>query len=893
MDKQPLQVLIAEDNPNDTELIVRELHRAGFAPEWERVQTEADFVSRLDPKLDIILSDYAMPGFSGTRALKLVRESGLGVPFIIVSGSIGEEIAVNAMQQGAADYLLKDRLTRLGPAVKNALNEKRIREESRRTQQTFERLQRDYELILNCAGEGICGIDPEGRISFANPEACNLLGWNPEEILGRPLQEAIRNQPPGKGGRDSILERVAKASPPQVANDLFFRKDGSSLRVEYVCAPIKDKRGGISGTIITFKDITEQFEASQRLKLQEEQYRLLFDINPNPMWVYETKSLKILAVNQAAIAQYGYSREEFLQLTLKELRRDEDVPELMVAAAAAAPRQTSHFSGQFRHLIKDGSTILVEIYSSPIVWEGVASRMVTAINVTDRKKAEQRMQEQADIIDRAHDGIIIRNFEDRRIILWNKGAERLYGWRADEVLGRAEESMFADPRDIETTMKALISTGEYSAEVKQRTKDGRQIMTERHTTLVRDRKGAPRSILSICTDITERKKLETQLLRAQRLESIGTLASGVAHDLNNILTPIMMSVQSLYGDLDEEERQSAVSLIEQSARRGAGVVKQVLTFACGVEGKRVMVKPSHLLEEMIDIARKTFPKSIEITGKYPKDDLWSIEGDPTQLHQVLLNLSVNARDAMPEGGSLLLTAENFTVDENYASMTPEAKVGIYVMLSVKDTGQGMSRGTIEKIFDPFFTTKEVGKGTGLGLSTAVGIVKSHGGFISVYSEPNKGTTFKIFLPAKTDIGAHPAASTSAGSLKGNGEMILVVDDEKPILQVTRMALEQQDYDVVTASDGPEALAIFAQKMSAIDLVLTDIQLPHMDGVNLIRTLKKMKPDITVIASTGQGENDCDSQLQALGVNHLLTKPYDTQKLLGTLRGALAPTDAES
>ena len=206
---------------------------------------------------------------------------------------------------------------------------------------------------------------------------------------------------------------------------------------------------------------------------------------------------------------------------------------------------------------------------------------------------------------------------------------------------------------------------------------------------------------------------------------------------------------------------------------------------------------------------------------------------------------------------------------------------------MQDTGQGMSRATIEKIFDPFFTTKELGKGTGLGLSTAVGIVKSHGGFISVYSELGKGTTFKIFLPAKIDVGVHLAANAPVESLKGNGEMILVVDDEQPILQVTRMALEQQKYNVVTASDGPEALAVFAQQMNSIDVVLTDIQLPHMDGVNLIRTLKKMKPDLTVIASTGQGEHDRDSQLQALGVTHLLTKPYDTQKLLSTLRAALA------
>lgn len=884
MNKNPLHVLIAEDNPNDTELMVRELRRAGFTPEWQRVDSENDFVSHLDPKIDIILSDYSMPGFTGSRALELVKQRGLEVPFIIVSGSIGEETAVAAMQQGAADYLLKDRLTRLGSAVKNALNEKRVRDENKRTQQTFQRLQRDYELILNSAGEGIFGIDLDGKISFANPKACALLGWKLGEMLGKPLPEAIRKK--SAKDTDTILESMDAGATQRLTNDLFYRKDGSSLRVDYVCAPIKDERGFTTGTIITFKDVTEQFAANLRLKHQEEQYRLLFDIAPNAMWVFDTKSLQILAVNQAAIAQYGYSRDEFLQLNLTDLRSSEDGPDLDDGSTPLSPQQTPHFNGQFRHHKKDGSTIHVEIFSSPIVWEGIASHMVTAIDVTARKKAEQRMQDQADIIDRAHDAIIIRNFDDRRIVLWNKGAERMYGWRAEEIIGRTEDSMFADERDIEVAMRALIAAGEHAAEIKQLTKDGREIITEHRATLVRDRTGAPRSILIICTEITEQKKLETQLLRAQRLESIGTLASGVAHDLNNILTPIMMSVQSLYDDLEEEERHMAVALIEESARRGAGVVKQVLTFARGVEGQRVVVNPSHLLDEMSDIARKTFPKSIEVVCRYPKD-LWSIEGDPTQLHQVLLNLSVNARDAMPDGGSILLTAENFNVDEHYASMTPEAKVGAYVVLSVKDTGHGMSRATIEKIFDPFFTTKELGKGTGLGLSTAVGLVKSHGGFISVYSEPGKGTTFKIFLPAKTDIGAHLATYAPGELLKGNNEMILVVDDEQPILQVTRVVLEQHKYKVVTATDGPEALAMFAQQMNSIDVVLTDIQLPHMDGVNLIRAIKKMKPDAVVIASTGQGEHDRDSQLQALGVTHLLSKPYDTRKLLGTLRDALA------
>lgn len=752
-----------------------------------------------------------------------------------------------------------------------------------------------------------------------------------------------------------------------------------------------------------------------RLTLQEQQYRLLFETNPSPMWVFDTVTLRILAVNQSAIAQYGYSRDEFLKLNIKDLRPAGDVPHLIRPKAMSSPTAMSHYSGQFRHTRKDGSPILVEIYSGPIVWEGVSACIVTAIDVTERKRAEealrkaeekyrsifenaiegifqntpegrflsvnpalarmlgfdspeelisrredierqgyvdsalrekfkktleengviigfeyevyrkdgakiwvsenaravrdangaviyyegtvqditerkraeQRLREQADIINRARDIVVIRNFADDRITFWNSGAERVYGWSASEAIGRPMgELIFGQSSNREALIEHLVSTGEFHGEIKHRTKDGREAIVDSRVTLIRNDDGTPRAVLVIGSDVTEQKKLEMQLLRAQRLESIGTLASGVAHDLNNILTPILMCSQVLRSGASAKDTESSISLIEESARRGALILKQVLTFARGAEGERILIRPTHLIEEIVDIAKKTFPKLIEISSRYPKD-LWSIEGDPTQLHQVLLNFSVNARDAMAEGGALVFAAENFNVDENYAAMTPDAKVGPYVVIGVSDTGTGMPRTMTDKIFDPFFTTKEIGKGTGLGLSTALGIVKSHGGFISVYSEVGKGTTIKIFLPAiMTDEIAH-TSETPAESLQGNGELILVVDDEESILRVTKMILESRGYQVLSARDGPEALAILARELNSIKAVLTDIALPFMDGVALIRAVKKLKSNTTFIASTSQGEHARHSELQALGVTNRLTKPYDTQKLLETLRDSLA------
>ena len=760
--------------------------------------------------------------------------------------------------------------------------------ERKRAEEALTSLQLQYKLILNSAGEGIYGLDLHGNIIFQNPKASELLGWKKDELLGRPAH-ATMHHTKSDGNHYPVEECPIYASmrdgaPRRVTNDVFWRRDGSSFRIDYVSAPIKDEHGHVRGCIVTFKDITEQFVAEARQKLQAEQYRLLFETNPSPMWVFDTKSLQILAVNKEAIKQYGYSREEFLKLTLKQLRPEEDVAEL--EKAVTEPQSPAHGSGRFRHIKKDGTLILVDIYSGPIVWEGRGARIVTAIDVTEGVRANERLGEQAKMLNQARDAIIIRNFEDQRITFWNAGAERLYGWSAEEAIGRPiGELIAADPGDVETYTKIIASAGQFRGDAKQCTKDGKELIVEGRATLIADSDGMPQSVLLINTDVTEHKKLEMQLLRAQRLESIGTLASGVAHDLNNILTPILICAQTLRDGLNAENRESALLVIEESAQRGASVVKQMLTFARGVQGERVLIKPSHLIHEMIDIAQRTFPKSIEITSYYP-EDLWSIKGDPTQLHQMLLNISVNARDAMPAGGKLIFRLENFNVDEHYAAMTPGATPGSHVLLQISDTGSGMPRGTIDKIFDPFFTTKELGRGTGLGLSTALGIVKSHGGFISVYSEVGKGTVFKVFLPAEASDKILLPSETRVAPVKGNGELLLVVDDEENILRATKAVLEQHNYHVVSASDGVEALALFAQQMQAIRVVLTDIAMPYMDGVVLARALRKMKPDVPIIAFTGQDQEARLNELQAINVNNFLNKPFGTEKLLAAVHASI-------
>jgi len=392
-------------------------------------------------------------------------------------------------------------------------------------------------------------------------------------------------------------------------------------------------------------------------------------------------------------------------------------------------------------------------------------------------------------------------------------------------------------------------------------------------------------VLSIITDVTEKKKIEAQFLRAQRMESIGTLAGGVAHDLNNILAPIMMSIELLRGMCDDPRATEILDTVAVSAARGADIVRQVLSFARGIEGQRVEVRPAHLLKEIASIIKDTFPKDIQLRFLAP-EQTWTVLGDPTQLHQILLNLCVNARDAMPNGGCLTVAADNCNVDHQYAAADAQAKAGRYVMISVTDSGTGIPPTIIDKIFEPFFTTKDVNKGTGLGLSTVLAIVKSHGGFINVVSEPGKGTAFKVYVPAAECAPSAGEESKPAQLPRGNGETILVVDDEASIRATTGSTLEAYGYTVLTAADGAEAVAQYAVHKAEIAAVVMDMMMPVMDGRATIHALRRMNPAVKIVASSGVSSGADVAMATNAGIKQFLAKPYTAETLLKTLRDVL-------
>jgi two-component system cell cycle sensor histidine kinase/response regulator CckA len=633
-----MKILHLEDNPTDGELVLVALEKEWPGCRVERVQTRDGFLAALQGGgFDLILSDFSMPGFDGVSALALARERRPDLPFIFLSGTIGEDNAVEALKHGATDYVIKDRMGRLVPAVRRALEE--IREQ--RLRQTAERRLREQAELLDKARDAVCVAGLDQRVTYLNRSA--------EILFGRPLAEA-------------------------------------------------------------------------------------------------------------------------------------------------AGRPLSHF------LIHMGSAPLFEI-----------------------------------------------------------------------------------------VRQGLDADSAWAGELRVANQDGCDLTVDSRWTLVRDADGRPQSILIINTDITEQKKLKQQLLRTQRLESIGTLAGGIAHDLNNALAPILMSVELLREKLPDDRSSHLLDVLAHSAQHGASLVRQVLAFARGVEGERAELQLRHIIRDVVQLVGETIPRSITIRSEAPAD-LWPLRGDATQLSQILVNLCVNARDAMPKGGQLTIRAQNLVVDDALARAHSGASPGPHVVLSVADTGAGIAPEIMDRIFDPFFTTKPVGKGTGLGLSTVLGLVRSHGGFLQVQSQVGEGTEFRLHFPAAV---VAPAAAVVAVPVadrpRGSGQLVLVIDDEPAVRNVLRALLENYGYRTLVAANGTDGIALYRERSTEIALVITDLMMPAMQGEEVVATLRVMNPAVRILAVSGLIEPDKLGVVPELGRLDFLPKPITSLTLLTTVHRLLRAT----
>jgi two-component system cell cycle sensor histidine kinase/response regulator CckA len=631
-----LRLLILEDDAYDAEIEVATLEEAGYDCQWERVETQAEFLARLDaPDYDLILADYNVPAFDGLTALELFLERDLDLPFILVSGTLGEEIAIESLKAGATDYVLKDRLSRLGPVVRRALCEKEEHRQRKRAEEALRESEERYRLHFENVNDVIFSVDPELRVLSVSPSVERYLGYRPEELIGKAF------------------------------------RDLGLLAAEYLETAFSN-------------------------------------------------TMRVLAGERISSSVYEF-------------------------------------------IAKDGTRKLGEVSGAPLI-------------------------------------------------------------RDDKVVG----------------------------------------------------------VVSVARDVTERKRLEAQLRQAQKMESIGQLAGGIAHDFNNLLTPIGGFADLLLEKAPEGSKQHEyLRQIKVAAERAAALTHQLRLFTRQAKGEHRSVQLNSLVEETHDLLEHSISKEIAIELRLePK--LWTVKADPSQISQVLMNLCVNARDAMPGGGTLTLETRNVTLDEAYARMVLEAQPGRYVRLSVSDTGFGMSLEVQARLFEPFFTTKEVGEGTGLGLSVAYGIVKGHDGFIKVYSQEGRGSTFHVYLPTIIERVEEGRGAEELGWPTGT-ETILLVDDEEMVQKLGQQVLELCGYTVLMAEDGVQALEVYQAHQGEIALVVLDVVMPEMDGRECLRRLRELDPQVKVLISTGYTVRGLAEELMAEGALGVVEKPFLLQDFATTVR----------
>ncbi len=738
-----------------------------------------------------------------------------------------------------------------------------------------------FRALIDRSPDAIEIIDPHtARILDVNQTACQRLGYTREELLSLHIPDIIV---PGAMpfSMEANLEEIRRTGV-KIVIGRHRRKDGSTFPVEVNIQYVEEDRAYL---VAVARDITDR----QRLEeIQQGESKFISAVvdTVGSLIIVLDRAGNIVRFNGACELLSGFAFDEVQGrnvMGLLLLPEEQASVKIVFDGICAGQFPNTHENFWItkvgnRRLIAWSNTALLDANGE------VEYVIGTGIDITERRKSEAQIAEQAELLDKARDAIVVRDLEGK-LLFWNKGAERMYEWTRDEALGRmAGDFLFMDAKRFPEVNGLTISQGEWYGELQHKKKGGAEIVTEARWTLIRDSAGAPKAVLSIDTDITERKKIEAQFLRAQRMESIGTLAGGIAHDLNNILAPIMMSIDLLKECANDPQAKMILETIEVSAKRGSDIVRQVLSFARGIEGERIEVQVRHLLTELESIIKNTFPKDIRLHFSVP-NDIWTLVGDPTQIHQILLNLCVNARDAMPNGGALTIAAENCLLDEQYVTMNPEAKAGHYVNINVNDSGAGIPQNILDKIFEPFFTTKDLNKGTGLGLSTVLAIVKSHEGIINVSSELGKGTTFKIFLPAtEISLEAQKKLTQPISLPRGNGETILIVDDEASILIITNQTLQAFGYKVLTATDGAEAVAVYAQRKNEIAAVLTDMMMPIMDGAAVIHALMKINPAVKIVSASGLAANG--GVAKETGLKHTLTKPYTAGTLLKVMRAIL-------
>lgn len=734
-----------------------------------------------------------------------------------------------------------------------------------------------FEILENFS-EAFLTIDRRWAFRYLNRKAEQLLKRPREELLGRQVWDVFP-EARGSSFESHYSEALRDGKPTEFEE--FYAPLGIWFSVRAYPTSL--------GLAVYFVDITQKKQERIQLEESEQRFRLLAKATNDALWDWNAVT-GALWCNDGFRSLFGdilAPRSSLLAIWRENVHPD-DYDRVASTIQQTVEQRCPDWVDEFRSRRSDGSYADVVSRGHLIYDEyGQVARMVGGLaDVSERRRAQQEFVRQAALLDQASDAILVRSLDNRLLYLNRKSVE-LYGWSIEEALGRSVEELFYESGEsLAAATESVLMTGEWSGEIEQRTRAGKTLRIFGRWTLMREADGQPESILAINTDITEKSRLESQLLHSQRMESIGTLASGIAHDLNNVLAPILMSVELLREQAGHAGANGLLETLRQCAQRGSDLVRQILTVARPEQGEVIRFAPAEIISEVVQVLHETLPKNIDVAWHRSAQLQWTLQGDPTQLHQLLMNLCLNARDAMPGGGWLTITLEEREVDQIFASMNLGLNPGPYLVIRVQDTGEGIPAHIQDRIFEPFFTTKSLGHGTGLGLATCFMIVKSHGGKILLESDQGRGACFEVFLPASQEHAESAEVSSHESSPLGQGQLLLLVDDEDHVREVIGTALERFGYRVLTASNGAQGVLAFARHKDDIAAVISDMSMPIMDGPTMMAALRAISPEVPVVASSG-----LRSQALAIsaGAKVFLAKPYSVGRLLSTLSEVLAPS----
>ena len=886
--EQKTTVLVVEDDEGLNHLIRKALTREGYKTQQALTGSEAIASLIKDPN-KILLLDYLLPDMTGARVIRAVREEKLGVPFIIMTGHGDEKVAVDMMKQGVRDYIVKDSgfVDKLPSVIQRIFKELDTERELAAAEKALRLAAKEWQMTFDGISDAICLLDPEMKITQCNNAMSKFLQKQPEEIIGNTCFEMVHcTREPIE---DCPLVRMKRTK--QSEQKLLQVED---MWLDIIAHPLFDEKGNITGAVHVISDITESKRYEDQIKSQTDFLQNVMESLTHPFYVINSKDYTIKMANTAS----GF-KDIQEGTTCHALTHHQDSPcespdhdcPLKEVQQTGKPVVTEH-----SHFDKDGKEKTVEVHGFPIFGNNgnVVQMIEYSLDITERRRNEVALRESEEkfrsLVENAPNIILI---VDREGIIQFIN-HTVPGLSIDDVIGKNHTDFMA-PEYHETVNKEIGRVFKTGTQGRYETggagPDGSESW---YSSLLGPimHNGKVNAVMIVTTDITDRNraeeekiKLQDQLQQAQKMEAIGQLAGGIAHDFNNLLGGISGYSDVLKIKMDQDSGLvKYVQKIQDAAIKAAGLTHQLLTFARKARVSMATVDIHNAIDRAFGILERTIDRQIEIERHL---DAWTstVVGDTSLIENALLNLAINARDAMPDGGRLTLATEVVYLKQSwFRGQTFDGMPGVYLKVSVADTGIGMDKATQAKVFEPFFTTKEPGKGTGLGLASVYGCVKQHNGYITVQSEPGKGSRFTLFLPLSEK--AVEEAKDEPELIHGEGT-VLVVDDEIIMREAASEMLTGLGYKVMSCANGFEAVECFRKNYKETDAVLLDMIMPKMNGIDCYRKLKEINPRVRVIIASGYSDEKQDIQIKELGVKDFIEKPFKISKLSRCIADLLA------